>query len=327
MGQKKKGKAISSIHPRNKHTGRYDFAALIACEPALAPLVRPNLHGDDSIDFADPLGVKTLNKALLKLHYKIDYWEIPENYLCPPIPGRADYIHHMADWLCTHNFGKIPTGPKITCLDIGVGSSLIYPIIGTTEYNWKFVGTDIDPVSIGASQAIIDKNPNLEQKVELRTQENPKDILYGAINKDEHYDLAICNPPFHNSAAEAQTGSNRKVKNLTGKKQTDATLNFAGQPIELWCDGGESKFIAKYITESKKFGSSCFWFSSLVAKQTHLNAIYKALENAQATQIHTIPMGQGNKTSRIVTWTFLTKAQQQNWKETRWGAAKKIVTD
>jgi len=29
-------------------------------------------------------------------------------------------------------------------------------------------------------------------------------------------------------------------------------------------------------------------------------------------------MGQGNKTSRIIVWTFLDKKQQTTWKKERW---------
>jgi 23S rRNA (adenine1618-N6)-methyltransferase len=34
------------------------------------------------------------------------------NYLCPPIPGRADYIHYIADLLASNN-GIIPKGHGI----------------------------------------------------------------------------------------------------------------------------------------------------------------------------------------------------------------------
>lgn len=315
---KKKQKQIASIHPRNKYQSRYDFELLVEIEPELKPLIRPNIKGDNSIDFADPVSVKTLNKALLKSHYELTYWEIPDNYLCPPIPGRADYIHHMADWLCSNNFGKIPTGSNVICLDIGVGSSLIYPIIGISEYGWSFIGSDIDPISLQSSQNIVDQNPTLNGNVELRLQNTSKDILYGVITKEEKIDLAICNPPFHASAEDAQKGSNRKVSNLTGEKTKNAGLNFAGQPNELWCVGGERQFIRSYIRESKNFGNSCFWFSTLVSKQTNLKGIYAALDQAKASQVHTISMGQGNKSSHVVTWTFLTKTEQKEWKLSRW---------
>ena len=92
-------KVKSKLHPRSKHRERYDFEKLISGFPELGPFVQPNKFDDLSIDFANPDAVKALNRALLKFHYGIEHWDVPDGYLCPPIPGRADYIHHIADLL------------------------------------------------------------------------------------------------------------------------------------------------------------------------------------------------------------------------------------
>ena len=305
------------LHARNKHRERYDFKQLIATCPALAVFVKPNKYADDSIDFFDPQAVKMLNKALLKHFYEIDNWDIPNNYLCPPIPGRADYLHYMADLLASFNNGKLLKGRTVKCLDIGVGANCVYPIIGTHEYEWSFVASDIDPISIQSATKIVHSNAVLKTNVELRLQPNPKQIFSGIIQKGELFDLSICNPPFHASLAEAQAGTTRKLSNLKHKK-TKPILNFGGQNAELWCEGGEAKFARDMIYESKEFATSCFWFSSLISKQSSLESVYYALEKAQATHVKTIQMGQGNKISRIVAWTFLTSEQQKIWKATRW---------
>ena len=165
------------LHPRNKHLMRYDFKALTASCPALLPYVQLNIHNDESIDFANPEAVKMLNKALLKHYYGVDNWDIPPHYLCPPIPGRADYIHHIADVLGRYNDGVIPTGEQIKCLDIGVGANCVYPIIGQNEYGWSFIGSDIDPIAIESAQNIVASNPELQGRIALRQQHNPKDIF------------------------------------------------------------------------------------------------------------------------------------------------------
>jgi 23S rRNA (adenine1618-N6)-methyltransferase len=306
------------LHPRNQHRERYDFKKLIKALPALSEFVLPNKYGNESIDFANPLAVKALNKALLKAHYDITEWDIPEGYLCPPIPGRADYIHHIADLLQGSNYGKMPDGEHITCLDIGVGANCVYPMIGVKEYGWSFIGSEIDSIALKSAQTIIDNNPSLQNKVELRLQPEPKDTIYGAIRKEEKVDLTICNPPFHSSLDESTESSLRKLSNLKGKAVKEVTLNFGGKNSELWCEGGERKFIMGMIRESKKYGESCYWFSSLVSKQSNLKVIQESLQKAEVTKVETIPMGQGNKSSRIVAWTFLTPEQQKEWKTTRW---------
>lgn len=315
---KNQAKPKASLHPKNRHQGRYNLKELIKSCKELAPFVKENEYGDESIDFFDPTAVKYLNTALLKHFYEIDYWDIPENYLCPPIPGRADYIHHVAQLLGESNYGSTPTGNHIKCLDIGVGANCIYPIIGTYEYQWSFIGADIDDKAIDNATSIIKKNTNLKGPIELRRQPKVKDFFYGVIQKEERVDITICNPPFHSSAEEANLGTQRKVNNLKGKKVDEVVKNFSGKSNELWCEGGENRFVRNMIRESKKFGESCFWFTSLVSKHSNLKSIYKSLENENATEVKTIPMGQGNKTSRIVAWTFLTPAQQKEWKETKW---------
>ena len=319
--KQKRRKEKSELHPRNPHRGRYDLTLLTASHPALAPFVRPNPHNDESIDFADPKAVKMLNTALLKHYYGIEDWDIPAGYLCPPIPGRADYLHHIADVLASDNGGEIPTGPQVRCLDIGTGANCIYPIIGSQTFGWSFVGTDIDPVSIESANRIIAANPALQATVECRLQTNPHQIFPGIIREGERFDLTICNPPFHVSRAAAEAQTLRKLYNLSTERVSAPTRNFGGQNGELWCLGGEEKFVQDMVRESRLFATSCLWWSSLVSNQDHLKSIYKFLEKAKAAEIKTIPMGQGNKISRIVVWSFLTEEERGTWREERWGGS------
>ncbi|MFN0015642.1 MAG: 23S rRNA (adenine(1618)-N(6))-methyltransferase RlmF [Saprospiraceae bacterium] len=317
--KKKRPKTKSELHQQNPHRERYDLPVLAAAYPALAPYIRPNRFGDESVDFADPEAVKMLNAALLRHFYNIENWDIPPGYLCPPIPGRADYIHHIADLLASCNGGNTPTGEQVRCLDIGVGASCVYPIIGHKTYGWSFVGSDIDPASIASANNIAAANTHLQSAVECRLQPVAEAIFVGMIQPGEVFDLTICNPPFHTSQQAAQAGTLRKLRNLNQEKVLTPVLNFGGQGSELWCKGGEEKFVQDMIRESQQFAASCFWFSALIADQDHLKNIYRALEKAAATKVVTLPMGQGNKKSRVVAWTFLTEVQQREWQETRWG--------
>ena len=318
MSSEKNQQVKTRLHSRNKNRERYDLSALTTSNPELKNYIMPNKFGVESVDFSNPLAVKLLNKALLNHYYGIKNWEFPDENLCPPIPGRADYIHHIADLLGENNFGTIPIGDKITCLDVGIGASCIYPIIGVTEYDWKFIGSDIDPKSIASAQNIVNSNSSIKDKIECRLQKKSKDVFHGIIGKEDKIDLIICNPPFHSSIEDAQKGTRRKIKNLSGKKVKTPELNFAGISNELICDGGEYKFIQNMIRESEKFSKNCYWFSTLVSKQSNLKGIFKLLEKIEANQIKRIPMGTGNKSSRIVAWTFLSREEQKEWRETRW---------
>ena len=156
------------LHYRNKHRGRYDFAELIKSCPELANFVNLNQFQDQSVDFTDPLAVKTLNRALLIHFYGISLWDIPDGFLCPPIPGRADYLHYAADLLADTE-GLVPTGKNVKVLDIGVGANCVYPLIGHSEYGWSFVGSEIDHLAIRSAKNIIDAN-GLSKFITIRKQ-------------------------------------------------------------------------------------------------------------------------------------------------------------
>ncbi len=307
--------AGGKLHPRNRHQGRYDFARLTRADAALAGFLSINAHGEQGIDFADPAAVKTLNRALLKDSYGIAGWDIPEHNLCPPVPGRADYVHYLADLLAGSNQGQIPKKKTLQALDIGTGANCIYPLIGASEYRWQFVAADINPASLANAQAVLDANPALAQQITLRLQTSPNAIFKNIVRDDEWFDLSMCNPPFHASLKEAREGTQRKWQNL-GKE--NASLNFGGQDAELWCPGGELAFIERMIKESAGIPTRCFWFTTLVSKSASLPGIYAALKLAKVHEHKTVAMSQGQKQSRLVAWTFLNPVQQAAWRKLRW---------
>ncbi len=316
--KKDQPKEKARLHPRNRHRDRYDLKELINRCPELSPFVTTNIYGNDTVDFFNPEAVKWLNKALLLTYYDLSYWDIPPSYLCPPIPGRADYIHYMADLLSEGQKGIIPKGNKIRCLDIGCGANCVYPIIGHKEYGWSFIGTETDATAIASAKLIVENNSNLKGDIDIRLQSNAENFFKGILLEEEYIDLTICNPPFHASQADADAAAQRKNQNLTKTKTAAPVLNFGGHPSELWYEGGEKMFLGKMILESVQYATSVFWFTSLVSKQGNLKMAYSELEHAGAEQVKTFPMGQGNKASRIIAWTFLNPAQRKVWIESRW---------
>ncbi|CAE6905839.1 23S rRNA (adenine(1618)-N(6))-methyltransferase RlmF [Vibrio sp. B1FLJ16] len=315
--------AKSGLHERNPHRGRYDFKKLTASEPRLNPFVIKNPRGEDSINFSDPKAVKMLNRALLAAHYGIEFWDIPEHYLCPPIPGRADYIHRVAELLDGEVKGKYPHH-QVRALDIGVGANCIYPIVGVTEYGWRYTGSDVDPKSIESAQAIVDGNVSLNGRIELVRQTNQANIYRGVIQPNERYDVTTCNPPFHRSAEEAAMGSQRKVDNLRANQRkkgvkpahansSKPTLNFGGQNAELWCEGGEAAFIRKMANESQAFSAQVLWFTTLISKKDNVRPMRKQLEKLGVKAIRVVEMSQGQKVSRFVAWSYMDKEERKVW--------------
>ena len=310
--QEKTEPKASGLHSNNPHQGRYDLEQLCVASPELKTFLTTNPRGETTIDFSNDKAVLCLNKALLKHYYRVTHWQIPEGYLCPPIPGRADYIHYLVDLLHkSHN----PEN-TIRALDIGTGANCIYPIIGSQSYGWQFTASDIDPVSVATAQLIVNSNPSLKGKIDVLLQDNSGSIFKGIINPDDRFDLTLCNPPFHASLKEAQAGTERKWRNLNKQQKNtknQSALNFGGQKAELWCEGGEVRFLKQMINESKGFAEQVCWFTSLVSKGDNVQPIKRLLKQKGARQIEVISMAQGQKVSRLVAWSFLTPEQQQQW--------------
>lgn len=299
------------MHPNNPHLAGYDMAALTLALPELAPFIVQSKQGRASINFSDPMAVKLLNKALLLYHYGIAYWDIPEGYLCPPIPGRVDYLCHLNDYL--KGLGVLTSGTSVNGLDIGTGSNLIYPLLASRLYAWPMVGSDIDARSLQNAQHILDKNANLPLDITLRLQSNPDHIFQNVIQSQDGFTFSLCNPPFHASAQAALAGSERKNRNLNRNKQKRESnqknisdtqqLNFAGQSNELWCEGGERRFITQMIYESQDAKHQVACFTCLVSKKETLQELKRPLKKVNA-QYDVISMQQGSKESRFIAWRF-----------------------
>lgn len=302
----------SSLHTRNLHRNPYDFDQLISCVPELKHYVFMNAYQTVTINFSIPKAVKLLNKALLLHFYHIKDWDIPDTNLCPPIPGRADYVHYIAD-LLTVQLDEIPAGNSVKGLDIGTGANLVYPLISHKSYGWAMLGTDINQDSLTNAQHILDQNPDLSSAIQLKSQPDADHIFKNIIGPEDRFTFTMCNPPFHDSEEAAIKGNIRKTKNLKISKSKQPLLNFGGQQSELWCEGGELAFITKMINESALFSSQVLWFTCLVSKKDNLNKLTHLLKKVKAIEVKTIDMAQGQKVSRMLAWTFIPQNERRMW--------------
>lgn len=299
----------SALHPRNLHRDPYDFEQLISCVPELKHYVFVNAYQSVTINFSLPKAVKLLNKALLLHFYKVQDWDIPDGNLCPPIPGRADYIHYIADLIGE----KDPQNSDIKGLDIGTGANLVYPLIAHRSYGWKMLGTDINDISLKNAEYILSQNPDLLPFIHLKKQPETQRIFKNIIDKEDRFVFSMCNPPFHDSEESAMKGNFRKTKNLKKSTVKKPLLNFGGQQSELWCEGGELAFITNMIRESTLYSSQVLWFTCLVSKKENLSKLTFLLKKIKAVDFRIIEMSQGQKISRILAWTFIPPDKHTKW--------------
>ncbi|MEJ5053790.1 23S rRNA (adenine(1618)-N(6))-methyltransferase RlmF [Sphingobacterium sp. MYb382] len=292
------------LHPRNLHNKGYDFQKLQRVHAPLKEYIIEAQHGNASIDFANPDAIVELNKALLKQYYQIDQWSIPKNSLCPPIPGRADYIHYLADLINENKEEKHPTGADIRILDIGTGASCIYPILGQRINQWSFVATDIDESAVQAAQTNVKSNGGLKKQIEVRIQRDRTHIFQDIISKTDRFDAVMCNPPFYKSREENWQKTTKKFNNLNKKTDKLPVQNFGGHPNELWCEGGERQFVRTMIYESMPFKDRLGWITTLISDKENLKPLIAVLEYNKASKVEVITMRQGHKVVRILAWKW-----------------------
>ena len=304
------------MHPKNHFQKDYDFKSLCLLNPELSQFVHVAKSGRKSVDFTNGQAVYELNKALLSERSKWKNWSIPQGHLIPPIPGREDYIHHLADLLREENKNTLPKGPKLSLLDIGTGAGLVYPILAECIYGWQSIGSEIAQDSIKHAKQLLQAQNNIDKRpISLRPQKKKHFILKGIIKEGERLDVSMCNPPFFSTKKASEEANALKWKKL---KQQPQGANFNGSDEELWTIGGEVGFIKNYIAESTEFKHQVMWFTSLVSRKENLNVIKAQLAQAGVVKEKVIEMKHGQKQSRIICWTFLTDHQRKLWAEFRW---------
>ena len=322
------------MHSRNRYQAPHDFTALAKIVPALSNHFITTPDGRNSLDFAHPEAVRLLNQALLKRDYGLKHWDIPKGNLCPGVPGRLDYIHAIADLLAELGVERNSDGRRdkipgtiirnsddrrdkipgtqvqaeqqkkqaIIGLDVGTGASLIYPILGVKEYGWRFIATDIDATSLKVAGALTKFNPELTKEIILRKQPDRQAIFREVIFPDEYVDFTMCNPPFFTAPEEVEKAARKKWAKLG--KGDSPTLNFGGQPNELWTPGGEPDFLRRMIRESVEFKKQVGWFTTLISKKGYLRIAEIELGKLKSATHTIINIGQGGKRRRILAWRF-----------------------
>uniref|UniRef100_A0A0G4GCE4 U6 small nuclear RNA (adenine-(43)-N(6))-methyltransferase n=1 Tax=Chromera velia CCMP2878 TaxID=1169474 RepID=A0A0G4GCE4_9ALVE len=283
------------MHPRSKHHEAPDYFVLADKYPDFKPFVYRNRFGSASIDYKDAAALRALSRCLLKEYYGLE-WSLPESFLCPPVPTRANYIHEVADLLAVKEAGGgaeqkggagettrvdqeekddederkknliPPRGPQICGLDVGVGANCIYALLGAASYGWTFVGSDISSDAIGAAQKNVDAN-GLGERIRLRLQKDRTKIFEGVLTPGDTFAFSMCNPPFHESLESAGVNPARVLE---------------GQDGELACEGGESGFIRRMIRESFSYCQQIIWFTSLVARLSTLKSLRQLLGSPES---------------------------------------------
>jgi len=169
-----------------------------------------------------------------------------------------------------------------------VGASCIFPLIGVNEFQWEFLGTDIDDRAIKNAKEIVNKN-KLDEWIKIIKQGDPKKILEGVLDKSK-FDLLICNPPFYHSVDERKIPSTYKLN-----------------PVEESTEGGEVGFIQRLLQESQKHKEDIRWYTTLIGKKIDFEFINRYIKHfvvdVKQTRMGTIDQGKNRRW--VIAWSYL----------------------
>ena len=123
------------MHARNRYTSAPDFAMLARRYAWFERHVVHYGNGKARVDWSDRVAVKDVTRVLLMHDFGI-VWDMPTDRLCPPVPNRLNYVLWIEDLLALEAPASKMTR-KVTGIDIGTGSSCIYPLLGIALHdNW-----------------------------------------------------------------------------------------------------------------------------------------------------------------------------------------------
>lgn len=244
--------------------------------------------------------------------------KLDPNYLCPRLLNRYLYVqwirglinetremneilalYYSSDDKVVDIYKESDTCPP-TILDIGVGSSCIYPLlISSIEESWKIIGTDINEMSLELAYKQLELNPRLKGNIRLvdsvSKAEYPLCGKFGRENsnfRDNHgkeeffpqsfrtlegqdeildFDASICNPPFYSSLEDLE-----RSKNLKKIKPSPSSHSFQAKIHELVTEGGEFEFVKRIMFEScaRKPKLRRFpWYTSMVGYKSTLTRL------------------------------------------------------
>ena len=248
------------------------------------------------LDWNDPAVVHALNCSLLQRDFKRKLI-FPQGRLCPSVPLRLNYLLWvMRDLLDNPQ-------EQYTAIDIGTGSTCIYPLLGTALSNKiSFYASELDEKAMSSAQSNV-LNNGLKDRIHVIAGRDgvffePVFQVYThglGIHVDQpHFEFSMCNPPFFSSGQEWER--NKK-------------LSFGGVHGEMVTEGGELQFLTEMILESVKEVNRfrVRWFTTMVGIKENLKYLEATLKRNAGSTTATVQRHQfmqGRTTRWGLAWTF-----------------------
>lgn len=271
----------SVSHPPSHWTAyahrRPDFAHLASLYAPLAPYVRLNSSGAH-VDFRDADATRTLTLALLHVDFGL-MLTLPAHQLCPTVPSRVAYLAWAHSLLGEHE-------DEVCALDIGVGASCIYPLLGWRMYGWRWLGSEVDAASLAYARANVAANA-AQGAITLRLA-SCEDRIAGVLREGESVALSVCNPPFFDNGDAKAVNPHTALAITRSEERTE---------------GGEVSFVRAMIDESVRLGPRVRWCSSLLGRKASLKPLLAHLQRLGIANMRHTAFRLGRTTRWAIAWS------------------------
>ncbi|CAH8846338.1 unnamed protein product [Trichobilharzia szidati] len=296
------------MHHRNiyKHK-RPNFKELAAQYDFFNAVAEKDECGRVQLDFRVPLHLAALSKALLLKDFNLNV-EFPGDRLIPTVPLRLNYILWLEDLL--KDLQKFSEPIKI--LDIGVGASCIYPLLGARKNSWKFFGTETDMRNYSLAKENVDRNHMSDDIKLFHIAENSSslDAVFGSNNSGKeagsttYLHAVMANPPFFSDASDAVGSKTCRSLGRPPPKTVSSAARHESQTT-----GGEVYYCMRLIRDSLRYSTRVGVFTIMLGKKSSVPVVRRILYKLKITQISVYEMCQGRIMRWGVAWTFLPNFQ------------------
>ena len=261
--------------------------------------------------FSRPGALAALTRALLRRDFSLE-WRPPADRLCPPVPGRLNYLLWAEDLPARLALGRLaacavppPPPPPLPALslDVGVGANAIFPLLGARLGGFcsQWLATDIDAVAVAGARAAATRAGLPPSALAVLSVEPGGPLLAGALPAAAAAGgaplvaVTVCNPPFFASWEEA-VESMRRAPARAGA--------CGGAPHEMATVGGEAAFAGRLADESQPLGERALWFSCMLGKRASVADVSLRLARARVPALRTTELVQGVTRRWAVAWSW-----------------------
>jgi len=292
------------MHPRNPYSAPINIAELARQFPDVCHHVISRLpNGRVVYDWHAPGATYAVTRALLKRDFALD-WQQPLHHLCPPVPGRLNYLLWLEDLVLQDAAAAAPT--SVCVADIGTGASAIFPLLGARRFGWSFVGLDSSAEALEHAGANVQRNC-LQHLVSLRLVPHDGNVA-DALASNPNITHTVCNPPFFS----ASSSSAWRQRTDAGGGAGGGKVACAAVECELYTEGGEVQFMGNIIQQSA--ASACRhhvrWFTCMVGIKADLKQLKRMCSAAGAAHVRTTTFFQGHTLRWGLAWSFLQGAER-----------------